>query len=31
VSLHHDISTVTSEEVVHITFTAAPGVREARK
>jgi uncharacterized protein YbcI len=31
VSLHHDISTVTGEEVIVITLTAAPEVREAKK
>jgi uncharacterized protein YbcI len=30
VSLHHDISTVTGEEVVLFTLAAAPGTREAR-
>ena len=29
-SLHHDISTVTGEEVVLFTLAEAPGVREAR-
>jgi uncharacterized protein YbcI len=31
VSLHHDISTVTGEEVVLFTLAEAPPVREARK
>lgn len=31
VSLHHDISTVTGEEVVLFTLAEAPRVREARK
>ena len=31
VSLHHDISTVTGEEVVLFTLAAAPEVRETRK
>ncbi len=31
VSLHHDISTVTGEEVVLFTLVEAPGVREAKK
>ena len=30
-SLHHDISTVTGEEVVLLTLAEAPRVREARK
>ena len=30
VSLHHDISTMTGEEVVLFTLAEAPGVREAR-
>jgi uncharacterized protein YbcI len=30
VSLHHDISTVTGEEVVLFTLAEAPGAREAR-
>jgi uncharacterized protein YbcI len=30
-SLHHDISTVTGEEVVLFTFAAAPVFREVRK
>ena len=30
VSLHHDISTVTGEEVVLFTLAEAPDVREAR-
>ena len=30
-SLHHDISTVTGEEVVLFTLAEAPGVREAKK
>ena len=30
-SLHHDISTVTGEEVVFFTLAEAPGFREARK
>ena len=30
-SLHHDISTVTGEEVVLFTLAEAPGVREARQ
>ena len=30
VSLHHDISTATGEEVVLFTLAQAPGVREAR-
>ena len=31
VSLHHDISTTTAEEVVLFTLAEAPGFREARK
>ena len=31
VSLHHDISTMTGEEVVLFTLAEAPGVREARQ
>jgi uncharacterized protein YbcI len=31
VSLHHDISTATGEEVVLFTLAEAPGVREARQ
>ena len=31
VSLHHDISTMTGEEVVLFTLGEAPGVREARQ
>ena len=31
VSLHHDISTVTGEEVLLFTLAAPPAVREARK
>jgi uncharacterized protein YbcI len=31
VSLHHDISTVTGEEVILLTLTEAPDVREAKK
>jgi uncharacterized protein YbcI len=31
VSLHHDISTLTGEEVVVFTLSTAPPVREARK
>jgi uncharacterized protein YbcI len=31
VSLHHDISTVTGEEVVSFTLAKSPVVREARK
>jgi uncharacterized protein YbcI len=31
VSLHHDISTVTGEEVMLFTLTAPPQVREAKK
>jgi uncharacterized protein YbcI len=31
VSLHHDISTVTGEEVILFTLTTAPPVRDARK
>ena len=30
-SLHHDISTVTGEEIVLFTLAEAPGVREAKK
>ena len=30
-SLHHDISTMTGEEVVLFTLAAAPGARETRK
>jgi uncharacterized protein YbcI len=30
-SLHHDISTITGEEVVVFTLTAPPSVREAKK
>jgi uncharacterized protein YbcI len=31
VSLHHDISTVTGEEIVAFTLAVAPGVREPRR
>ena len=31
VTLHHDISTVTGEEVLVFTLAAAPGFREAKK
>jgi uncharacterized protein YbcI len=31
VSLHHDISTVTGEEIILFTLAAPPGVRDARK
>jgi uncharacterized protein YbcI len=31
VSLHHDISTTTGEEIVVFTLAAAPGFREAKK
>jgi uncharacterized protein YbcI len=31
VSLHHDISTVTGEEVIVITLSAAPEIREAKR
>ena len=31
VSLHHDVSTVTGEEVILFTLAAPPGAREARK
>ena len=31
VSLHHDISTTTGEEVVLFRLAAAPGFREAKK
>jgi uncharacterized protein YbcI len=31
ISLHHDISTVTGEEVILFTLAAAPGLRDARK
>ena len=31
VSLHHDISTATGEEVILFTLADAPGVRDARK
>ncbi len=31
VSLHHDISTVTAEEVILFTLAAAPDARETRK
>src|SRR5881392_2614821 len=31
VSLHHDISTVTAEEIVIFTLAEAPGYREAKK
>ena len=31
VSLHHDISTVTGEEVILFTLAAPPGFRDARK
>jgi uncharacterized protein YbcI len=31
ISLHHDISTVTGEEVILLTLTEAPDVREAKK
>ncbi len=30
-SLHHDISTLTGEEIVVFTLTEAPGYREAKK
>jgi uncharacterized protein YbcI len=30
-SLHHDISTVTGEEVIVVSLTAAPDVRETKK
>ena len=30
-SMHHDISTITGEEVVLFTLTSAPDIREARK
>ncbi|MHC4093349.1 MAG: Na-translocating system protein MpsC family protein [Planctomycetota bacterium] len=30
VSLHHDISTLTGEEVVLFTLAAAPGIRETK-
>lgn len=30
-SVHHDISTVTSEEVILFTLTAAPDLREAKR
>ena len=30
-SLHHDISTVTGEEVIVFTLAESPGFREARK
>jgi uncharacterized protein YbcI len=30
-SLHHDISTVTGEEIIVVTLTTAPEVRESRK
>jgi uncharacterized protein YbcI len=31
VSMHHDISTVTGEEVVLFTLAEAPGIREGKK
>jgi uncharacterized protein YbcI len=31
VSMHHDISTLTAEEVILFTLTAVPDVRETRK
>ena len=31
ISLHHDISTVTGEEVILFTLTTQPGVRDAKK
>ena len=31
VSLHHDISTVTGEEVILFTLATAPGIRDARR
>lgn len=31
VSLHHDISTVTGEEIIVVTLAAAPEVREVKK
>jgi len=31
VSLHHDISTVTGEEIVIFTLARAPGYRETKK
>jgi uncharacterized protein YbcI len=31
VSLHHDISTVTGEEVLLFTLAAPPGIRDSRK
>ena len=31
VSLHHDISTVTGEELVIFTLAAAPSFRESKK
>ncbi len=31
VSLHHDISTVTGEEVVIFTLAESPGIRESKK
>ncbi len=31
VSMHHDISTITGEEIVLFTFAAAPKVREVKK
>ena len=31
VSLHHDISTVTGEEVILFTLSVAPAIRDARK
>ncbi|HJZ92594.1 MAG TPA: Na-translocating system protein MpsC family protein [Gemmataceae bacterium] len=31
VSLHHDISTVTGEEVILFTLNQAPAVREQKK
>ena len=30
-SLHHDISTLTGEEIVVFSLTEAPGYREAKK
>jgi uncharacterized protein YbcI len=30
-SLHHDISTTSGEEIVIFTLAAAPGFREAKK
>jgi hypothetical protein len=31
VSLHHDISTVTGEEIVFFTLAESPNVRESKK